>query len=166
VAAVHTLVTRPIHWQDTYIGQSGFDQSNFNATFADYPELFEKRRVLRLNSSMSGRVNLPTGDLLLFGLVDGEAEIGQAKLNDCRRLGALTSSEGPLLMDAQVCRVQGSAKVLMGTPTSAAAVATDHGKQRVLIILDKAFLAQNAPVANIEWLMKELRTWREHPIPQ
>ncbi|MCA6118133.1 hypothetical protein J6524_25120 [Bradyrhizobium sp. WSM 1738] len=166
VAAVYTLATRPIHWQDTYIGQAGFDQSNFNVTFADYPELFETGRVLRLDSPMSGRVNLPTGDVLLFGLVDSEADIGEAKLDGCRRLGALTSSEGPLLMDAQVCRVQGSAKVLMGTPTGAAAIATANKNQRIFVILDRAFLAQNAPVANIEWLKKELRAWREQPLPQ
>jgi hypothetical protein len=159
-ATAAALSSKPEKWQDTYLRQSGFDSRNFNIAFSEHPELFENRRLLRVKTSITGAFKLPEGDVIVFGIVGGAADIGNAKLSNCRRVGGLTSGEGPFLMDAQACRVEGQAKVLIGTTEGAAAIVTANGSNRALVILDNAFLAQRAPTANIEWLTRELKSWQ------
>lgn len=153
-----TIVTeRPSQaWGDMYVGESGFDERNFNNALADNPALLDGRRLIRVKSSVSGTVKLPDGAATMFLLVDGSVNIANVKLDDCHRLGALASAEGPYLMDAQACRVDGTARVLIGSKAAAAAIAVPNNSTEIIIILDAAFLSQKAPKINVEWLLNEV----------
>ena len=140
-------------WEDSYLGQSGFESRNFNEVIVDNPALIEQRRLIRLKAPSSGQVTLPHGPATIFMLVESSADIDGVRLDRCRRLGSLATSDGPFLMDAQACRVSGQAKILIGTRQAAAAIAVGE----TIVILDTAFLAQNAPKGNAEWLIKEIR---------
>ena len=85
-------------------------------------------------------------------LVDGTAEVKYVLFDQCRRLGALTTDEGPYLMDAQACRITGTSRVLIGSKGAAAAIAIGE----TIVILDTVFLGQKAPVSNSRWLLKEI----------
>ena len=143
-------------WQDGYVGETGFDVRNFNVALADTPALIGGRRLIRIKEPVSGPVSLPHDDSLMFILVDGTAEIGGVRLSHCRRLGSLSTNEGPYLMDAQACRVDGNAEVLLGSQNSAAAIRISRDGATTLIVLDEAFLGQNAPKVNQEWLLNIL----------
>ena len=77
-AAVASSVSsgESIGWQDAYIGESGFDERNFNVALAENPALVDSRRLIRVKRPVSGSVALPEGDSLVFMLVDGTAEVG------------------------------------------------------------------------------------------
>jgi hypothetical protein len=143
-------------WRDAFVGESGGDERNFNLMLAQYPGLADGRRLIRMKSPVSGSVSLPEGNSVIFMLVDGEAEIGGVKLNGCRRIGSLTSTEGPYLMNAQACRVSGSTRVLIGTSEAAAAFVVPSAKGESLVVLDIGFLSQKAPNSNAMWLLHEV----------
>ncbi|WP_041633634.1 hypothetical protein [Magnetospirillum gryphiswaldense] len=140
-------------WRGVYRGESGFDERNFNEALAQEPKLLGTDwRLLRV-PTLRGLVDVPIGKTVLFGLVDGSAEIGGVRLSNCRRLGSMPTGD-IMLMDAQACRVEGPAEVLVGTAQSAAAI---HVKTRddssVLVVLDAAFLSQKASAKNRQWLV-------------
>jgi len=147
-----TLSDRPSEaWNDFFLGESGFNERNFNNALADNPSLIDGRRMIRLKAPVSGHLALTEEPAILFLQIDNEVEIGGVRLDRCRRLGSLPTSEGPYLMDAQACQVTGPGEVLIGTREAAAAIAIEG----TLVILDIAFLGQMAPLANTEWLLKE-----------
>jgi hypothetical protein len=87
-----TLVTiaadRPSQaWRDFYLGQSGFDQRNFNNVVAANPALVDERRLIRRKAPVSGTMTLPNEPAIMFLLVDGASEIGGVRLDRCQRLG-------------------------------------------------------------------------------
>jgi hypothetical protein len=140
-------------WTQLYVGQSGFDDRNFNQTITNQPKLLNPAGwVLLRRRVLSGAIRAPAGNVVIFGLIDGDADFGIAKFSKCRRLGNLQINEAPRLMDAQACKVEGEAEVLLGSAQSAAAVRmkTDHGS--IILILDQAFLGRRAPVSNAVWL--------------
>ena len=146
-------------WRDNYVGESGFEDRNFNEALAENPGLVAGHRFIRLKSPISGTLSLPPGNAVIFALVDGVAEVAGTKLHDCRRLGSLKTPDGPYLMDAQACKVEGPAKVLIGGPQAAAAVAVQRGQEEVYIVLDTAFLSRRAPENNKKWLVQEIEHW-------
>ena len=99
---------------------------------------------------------MPPGNSVIFGLVETSVRIGTVRLFDCWRLGNLKTDDGPLLMDAQACHIEGDAEILLGSRRSAAAIRIRHDHGTTVIILDAAFLGQNAPMANREWLIQTL----------
>jgi hypothetical protein len=143
-------------WRESFVGESSVDERNFNLMLTQYPALVDGRRLVRMKFPVSGSVSLPEGNSVIFTLVDGEAEIGGVKLNACRRIGSLTSTEGPYLMNAQACRVSGSARVLIGTPEGAAAFVVPNVKGETLVVLDIGFLSRKAPNSNALWLLNEV----------
>ncbi|GMO20776.1 hypothetical protein BwSF21_14860 [Bradyrhizobium ottawaense] len=153
---VSTEMQKPPKWRDTYIGQSGFDQRNFNEVFAEHPNLLDGRRVIRVAAPVSNSLALPLSSVLIFAAIDGTARIGNIVLRDCRRLGSLQSSQGPYLMDAQACRIEGDARILIGTQQQAAAVQFSNGPYKATLVLDTAFLAQNSPEENARWLIEQM----------
>lgn len=153
VAFFASALERPgAAWYDAYIGESGFDDRNFNNAIADNPALVSQRRLVRLKHQISGRVQLPNEPATVFMLVDNAAEIGGVSLDRCRRMGSLATTEGPVLMDAQACRVTGQAEILIGTKEAAAAIKVG----KTIVILDTVFLGQKASTANITWLLKTI----------
>lgn len=85
----------------------------------------------------------------MFGLVGETLTLGDAKLSNCKRLGSL-AAEGVFLMDAQACKVEGKAEVLLGDRDEAAIVKFG----RLILVLDQNFLGQKAPSINRTWLEK------------
>lgn len=158
LVAIFSSVSRgeSVSWQDAYVGESGFDERNFNVTLAENPALVHGRRLIRMKYPVSGSVVVPDGNSVVFMLVDGTANVGGVKLSECRRMGSLLTAEGPYLMDAQACRTEGSARVVIGTPEGAAAFGVPNAKGEALILLDAAFIARNAPQTNVMWLLKEI----------
>jgi hypothetical protein len=145
-----------VRWRDSFVGEASVDERNFNLMLAQYPALVDGRRLVRMKFPVSGSVSPPEGNSVIFTLVDGEAEIGGVKLNGCRRIGSLTSTEGPYLMNAQACRVSGSARILIGTPEGAAAFVVPSAEGETLVVLDVGFLSQKAPSSNAMWLLHEV----------
>lgn len=147
-------------WKDYYVGESGFEDRNFNVVMAESPALVAGNRLIRVREPMSGAVELPLGHALIFGLVDNAAKFGEIMLYGCRRIGSLKTTEGPTLMDAQACQVEGDARVLIGTKEAAAAIAVSNGQEEVYVFLDKGFLGRLAPEENRKWLLREIEHWR------
>lgn len=147
-------------WRDFYIGQTGFDDRNFNTVLAEAPDFLASQRLIRQGSPIRGQFELPQNNALIFGLIDGTAYFGETRLDRCRRLGSLQTSEGPMLMDAQVCRVSGEARVLIGDREAAAAIVLPTRFGQAVVILDNAFLAQRAPAENKNWLLREIGRWK------
>lgn len=137
-------------WKDYYLGETAFDERNFNNAIAENPALVDGRRLIRLKSPISGKSKLPGGPAIVFMLIEGSAELGGVHIDRCHRLGALATDHGPYLMDAQACRITGEAQVLVGSAEAAAIIVIGEA----LVILDVAFLSSNAPQRNIKWLLK------------
>ncbi len=149
------LMTEPRSgiWRDQFVGQSGFDERNFNQVLAEHPSIaLSGKRFIRMRRPISGHATLPAGSSILFGLIDGSAEFDGIRIDQCRRLGSLSTNEGPVLMDAQACRITGDARILIGSTDAAAAIAIKVGKTETILILDTAFLSKVAPSTNVEWL--------------
>ena len=91
---------------------------------------------------VAGEISLPEGNAVVFMLVERSASIGEVRLSACRRIGSISTAEGPYLMDAQACRIDRPGRVLIGTSAGAAAFTLPNAKGETLIILDVAFLAQ------------------------
>jgi hypothetical protein len=158
VSLVAAILERPSQaWKDTHIGQSGFDERNFNIVLAKNPDLVRSpRRLIRMKAPISDLLKIPENPAVIFLLIDGSAEIGGVRFDRCHRIGSLPTVEGPYLMDAQACRVNGNARVLIGTKEVAAAVVIPRNNNEIIIILDTAFLGQKAPEANSRWLLEKI----------
>lgn len=136
---------------------SGFDERNINSALLEEPNLLTKGWKYRLlNDPLSGLNYQLEPKVVYFGVVDGSVHLGNISLDNCRRLGNLQTGEGPKLMDAQVCRVQGDAKVLIGDHQSAAAIEVPTTGSSAILVLDKKFIGRNAPIENASWLLNEV----------
>lgn len=142
-------------WKDVYTGLSGFSEDNFNNVISDLPQLLNGRKIIRRTEYFDKVTELSTGKMIVFQLVNKSAEINGIKLNNCRRLGSLQTTEGPYLMDAQACRVYGESRILIGSPEAAVALSIEDGDK--IIILDRAFLSNRAPNYNATWLLEQLQ---------
>ena len=158
VSLLVVVIERPSQaWKDAYLGQSGFDERNFNLVISENPGLVRSpRRLIRIGSPISNFFSLPEEPSIIFLLVDHQAEISGVRFDHCHRIGSLATNEGPYLMDAQACRVEGNARVLIGTNEAAAVVAIPNKNSEVIIVLDTAFLGQKAPETNSRWLMNQI----------
>ena len=85
-----------------------------------------------------------------------EVSFANARLFKCWRLGSLQVDEGPYLMDAQACRVDGEADILVGSRNAAAIIAVGEKDDRRILILDTAFLSAKAPKSNRDWLLSTM----------
>ena len=93
-----------------------------------------------------------------FGIVKDELTIGDTKLNNCWRLGSLTISSGVKINDGQSCHIIGNGEALIGKKGDAAAIKIIIQKQPIIIVLDKAFLANKSLHAeNIEWMKTQIK---------
>lgn len=144
-------------WRHIYAGENSYDEQNFNAALLRQPALLSSKWRLVRQPVFQGRVHLPQGDAVMFGLVARAAQIGDVYISNCRRLGNLPTKEGPLLMDAQACSVDGASGVLLGSKSGAASFRITHKGGTAIVILDRSFLAQKSPEANAEWLLKTIR---------
>jgi hypothetical protein len=156
--ALSTASSPPQRWQAFYLGQSGFDRRNFNLALAKEPRLMDPDWTLqREKSPLSEHVDLPLGHTMLFALAEEELWIGNVRLHDCVRMGRVEAEEGVVLQDAQACTVEGPGEVLVGSRKGAAVISIPHKEGRTVLVLDTAFLSQNAPEANGLFLAKLMK---------
>jgi hypothetical protein len=139
------------------LGESGFDERNFNVALAEEPRLALSGWVLRRKRApISGNVGEEPGHEVIFAHVQGEAFFGATRLWDCWRLGSLQVQGGPYLMDAQACRVDEETEVLVGSRDSAAVISVGEGARKRILVLDTAFLSSRAPEVNRDWLLSTM----------
>ena len=148
------LISNDGPWRSLWRQESAFDERNFNQALVESSMLLTTDwKLVRPKEPLSNTLPLPERNTVLFGLVNGELTVGQTKLNNCKRLGSLTTDD-IVLMDAQACSVEGDAEVLVGDKDGAAIVKVGT----LLLILDQNFLGQKAPASNREWLEGQIST--------
>lgn len=139
----------------TWSKLSGLDERNPNELLLKSPDLLKSGwQIFVPNNPIKQHTEIPQGNVVILGVIDSSYDFAGANLSDCVRLGNIKSEEGPFLLDAQSCVVSGDAKVLIGDAAGAAAVMIRNDNRSVIFILDKRFLAKNAPMDNLEWLSK------------
>lgn len=139
-------------WRSLWRQESGFDERNFNQALLESPQLLTTDwSLVRPKGPLGDQLPTPEKRTVIFGLIDEELIVGRTKLSNCRRLGSL-STDGILLMDAQACKVDGNAEVLVGDKDEAAIVQIGS----LLLVLDQNFLGQKAPPSNRTWLEGQL----------
>ena len=144
-------------WRSLWRHESGFDERNFNNALTESPYLLNTRwKLVRPIADLDSIQALPIEPTVFFGLVDNYMTIGGVRLSACKRLGSLQTEEGPFLMDAQVCKIEGPAEILVGNKNEAAIIRLNIDKTDVLIVLDRNFLGQKAPSNNRRWLEQSL----------
>lgn len=142
-------------WQDL----SAFDERNFNKSLLQSDYLLSgKWNIIRPRDSLSGRLELPPARTVIFGLVEDQLHVGNVKISLCKRLGSLLTKDGPYLMDAQACLVEGGAHVLLGDADGAAVIKLGSGDSTLILVLDRNFLGQKAPLDNVKWLDATLKS--------
>jgi hypothetical protein len=114
LAAFFPVASHDGPWRSLWRGESTFDERNFNKQLVDSPVLLTSDwKLLRPKGVLKPQVTLPDRPTVLFGLVGESLTVGNTKLSNCKRLGSL-SVEDVYLMDAQACKVEGEAEVLLG----------------------------------------------------
>lgn len=149
-------------WESFYKRQSAFDPANFNETFAKNRGFLQGPQFIRNRFRLEGNQELSNGISVVFGHVEGDAIFSSAHIGECHRLGGLDTDEGPRLMDAQVCHVEGDAEVVLGSRSAAAAFWVSSGTRHSLVILDPSFLGSRAPNSNSTWLEEQLAARLRH----
>ena len=144
------------NWHNFYIGQSGFDESNFNATIAE-SRFLTNVNMYRHHGYLSGNISIPVDARVAFLLTEGQSNVGSVELRECRRLGSVQSTEGITIMDGQVCEVTGDAEILVGDRSAAAAFRIRGPGKNLVVILDGGFLSRRAPQSNVDWLIQQLK---------
>jgi hypothetical protein len=141
-------------WREFYQEESTFFPRNFNKSIAREAGFFthgdlsvSRREYIHPEAIQSGRL------AIVFGLVDQSLSTSGIEVKDCTRLGGVKTSEGPMIMDGQACRVDGKVDILLGTRTSAAAIGFEQRDGYAILIFDKQFLAQHSPRENMAWLI-------------
>lgn len=150
LAALLPVASNDGPWRSLWRGESAFDERNFNKILVDSPVLLTSNwKLLRPRWALKAQFTLPDHPTVVFGLVGESMTVGNTKLSNCKRLGSL-SAEDVFLMDAQACKVEGEAEVLLGDTNEAAIVKIGS----LILILDQNFLGQKSPAINRTWLEK------------
>lgn len=137
-------------WRSLWHQVSAFDERNFNQALVESSTLLTTDwQLVKPKGPLGSHLTLPEKPTVMFGLVGEELTLGNTKLSNCKRLGSL-SADKVFLMDAQVCKVEGEAEVLLGDMDEAAIVKVG----RLILVLDQNFLGQKAPAVNRIWLEK------------
>lgn len=145
-------------WRLLWANMSGFDDRNFNQKLAKSTYLLSGDwTLIKPNEYLKVSYDLPKKPTVLFGLVKNKTQIEGVQIGTCRRIGSLKVSKGPYLMDSQVCKVHGPAKILLGDENEAAILQVGEADSRMVLILDRNFISRNAPIENVEWLEKKLK---------
>lgn len=153
----------PLH-PGLILGESGFDERNFNVALANKPDLALSGWDLhRKERPITARYLSNNKYEVLFTHIHSEAVFGEVTLNNCWRLGALQVADGPYLMDAQACQVTGEVDILAGTREAAAILTIDQGESKLILVLDTAFLSAGAPQNNQDWLLETMSEFRQAP---
>ena len=136
-----------------------FDERNFNQSLLQSPQLLSTNwGLVRPKGPLGPRIPLPEKQTVMFGLVEGDLAVGNTKLSNCKRLGSL-STDGILLMDAQACRVDGDAKVLVGDKDEAAIMKVGS----LVLVLDQGNSPRSESTTEQSRLARTPNQW-ERPV--
>ncbi len=137
-------------WSSLWHGESAFDEGNFNLNLISSKTLLTTDwKLERAENPLEGKLEITQKPTVIFGLVNDTLTIENTTISSCRRLGSV-ATEKVYLMDAQACRVDGEAEILVGDKNEAAILKIGAW----LLILDNNFLGQKAPKINQTWLEK------------
>jgi len=154
-------------FKTTNMGESPFDQKNFNNAFIELlgEDYINDIQIVRHKNFISEhKIGTSKKPEIHFGLVDGEIKIGGTRLFNCWRLGNLTLGSGIIINDGQSCAVEGDGQVLIGKRNDAAAVKIYADKKTAIIILDPAFLSNGSLNSNnLNWIMDQVKTLTVEP---
>lgn len=144
-------------WRDTFINQSCFDERNFNKSLVQYissPNANGFRLIRHKNGFDISKIGSTNGPEIHFGIIKKEGKIDNVELSNCRRLGKIGLTNNVRLMDAQACKIEGYADILLGSRDSAASFKFEKNGHPIVVILDEAFLANKAySTGNLQWLL-------------
>lgn len=154
LAALLPLRSNEGSWRSLWRQESAFDERNFNLALVESRALLTTDwKLVKPKAPLGPQLSLPATPTIIFGLVDDTLTMGNTKLSNCKRLGAL-SADGVFLMDAQACKAEGKVEVLVGDMDEAAIVKVEN----LILILDQNFLGQKAPSINRDWLEKTVKS--------
>lgn len=144
-------------WRTLWRQESTFDERNFNQTLVESPILLTTDwQLVKQKDSFNSHLPLPERPTVMFGLVGEAVMVGDTKISNCTRLGSLPV-DSVFLMDAQACKVEGRADILLGEMDEAVIVKID----KLILVLDPNFLGQKAPKTNRIWLEKAVSSIRQ-----
>ncbi len=144
------------YWRFISRGESGFDERSFNLALLKSQTLMTGDwQIIRPSGTLGARLTVPKGNTVVFGLIKEQLQLGEITLHGCKRLGSFLV-DGVYLMDAQACKVDGSAEILVGDEIAAAALRVRVDDSQLILILDQNFLGQRSPPENRIWLEKIL----------
>jgi len=154
-------------WSAQDLGQSVFDPRGFSTQIADWIVL-EGGSLPLLVRHVEGRAWEPRSERGLrvhFGVVTlGERAsrtLLGVEVSRCHRLGAVELDQGVVIQNGQVCAVDATARVHLGTRSEALAFSIDADSGTDLVVLDEGFLSNaSRDTGNLEWLMRTTRQLR------
>lgn len=145
-------------WDSVWIGENAFTESNFNNHLSKSKPLLEtKWQLIRTSNAINEDFFTGNQNAVIFGIVKEGVKVDGITFTNCHRIGNIQTDEGPLLMNAQACKVSGNAKAIIGTNDEAAAILYKTRNNTKILILDQNFLAQGAKKENVEWLLKNIK---------
>ncbi len=151
----------PNGWGNSSLLESAYDSNNFNNALVDlvgYSDFNNISLVRHKGYILDSKIGLSQKPEIHFGIVKDELTIGDTKLNNCWRLGSLTTSSGVKINDGQSCHIIGDGEALIGKKSDAAAIKIMVQKKPIIIVLDKAFLANKSlQTENIEWMKMQIK---------
>lgn len=154
--AVFQFVFSPTNlWENNHqlpINESPFSYTSFNNHIVNSSSILTSGwSIIRENKPLSGNQQL-RNRTLVFTHIKDKVTLGDLTISLCKRVGSITY-QGVYLMNAQSCKVEGDAEILIGDKTFATAIR----KGNHIVILDTNFLAQHAPISNRQFIEKTLK---------
>jgi hypothetical protein len=151
----------PSGWKNSNLLESAYDLNNYNNALVDLvgdSNFININLVRHKGYILDSKIGLSQKPEIHFGIVEDEITIGDTKLNNCWRLGSLTTSSGVKINDGQSCQIIGNGEALIGKKSDAAAIKIMTQKQPIIIVLDKAFLGNKSlQEENIEWIKTQIK---------
>jgi len=137
-------------WRYFYIGQSGFDENNFNKYYLDISEHLKDYHIIR-TKYLNKDIFMEKNNAIIFGLVDNKFSFKDLEINNCFRTGSL-NFKNIRIMDGQFCQVNGDYIEIIGDNNKDFIFLYKYNGFNKIIILDRNFLATKAPKYNLEYL--------------
>lgn len=140
-------------WKNFYMGQSGFDENNFNKHYLDISRKLSGYSIVR-TPYLQKETLLEKNNAIIFSLIDGQFNLKDLYINDCFRAGSLNYKK-IRIMDGQFCKVKGNYIKIIGDDYRSFIFLYGNKEFNKIVILDRNFLSTKAPLFNVDFI-KEL----------
>ena len=135
------------------MGQSGFDENNFNKHYLDISRKLSGYSIVR-TPYLQKETLLEKNNAIIFSLIDGQFNLKDLYINDCFRAGSLNYKK-IRIMDGQFCKVKGNYIKIIGDDYRSFIFLYGNKEFNKIVILDRNFLSTKAPLFNVDFI-KEL----------